>query len=93
FKGRSTNDPVTFAEWSYALQPGPHTVTIEVKGAKQPLITVLVDGKKVGQATDKDVLGVGPVPAGGIILAPRRWSKSKGNTVMKVRRIRVQPLP
>jgi hypothetical protein len=82
YRGRTTNDDLMVASWPFRLETGGHEVIIEVTGEQEAVITVAVDGNQVGQATDKDVLGVGPVPAGGIVLSPRRFSKAQGDTVV-----------
>lgn len=91
--GRSTSDEVMVARWPYKLSRGSHVLVVEVKGQADPTIRVLVDGRLIGVATDRNVLGTGPVTAGGIVLCPRRWSNSSGHTVILYRMVGVMPSP
>ncbi len=91
-QGRSTNDDIMVARWPYRLEAGPHEVALEVRGSKEVLLTVVVDGKELGEARDRDVLGIGPVPAGGIVLSPRRWGQSTSDTVVRYDSVKVELL-
>jgi hypothetical protein len=92
YQGHSTTDEATLANWPLTLALGPHELTIEVQGADAPTLTVLLDGKQLGTATDRGTLGLGPLPAGGIALSPRRWSNSQGHTVVRYENVKIEPL-
>lgn len=92
YQGHSTNDVSALATWPRTLAPGPHELIIEVRGSDTPSLTVLLDGQTLGTATDRGSLGLGPMPAGGIALSPRRWSNSQGHTIVRYRSIRIEPV-
>jgi hypothetical protein len=91
-QGRSTGDADMVAHWPLALAPGPHHVAIEVRGREQATLAVTLDGQAIGAAADRGVLGVGPVPAGGIVLCARKWSGTVGHTVVRFSNVRVEPI-
>ena len=76
-RGRGTNDDTCLVRKEWAPDREWHTAVIEVRGSR---IAAKLDGKPLLEATDNDHLGVPPIPAGGIALSARRWSKSEGHT-------------
>ncbi len=87
-KGRTTGDDTALAVAPFAPDQAWHALTVAVHGAD---IAATLDGKPLLQATDKDALGVGPVPAGSLCLAARRWENAEGHTVVRFDDVEVQP--
>ncbi len=91
--GLTSTDAVNLGDWPFHLAPGPHTVTIDVQGSDEATIAVAIDGSQIGVAHDKDVLGIPPLQAGGIVLAPRKWQTSVGHTAIRYDHVKVDYLP
>jgi hypothetical protein len=88
YKGRTSGDDSALAVAPFTPDNAWHPVTIKAHGAD---ITATLDGKPLLQATDKQALGVGPVPAGSLCLAARRWELAQGHTVVLFDEVQVQP--
>ena len=75
--GRGTNDNTCLIRKDWQPDSEWHALEILVQGNR---IAASLDGKPLLDATDRDHLGVPPIPAGGIALSARRWSQSQGHT-------------
>ncbi|MBU0608914.1 MAG: hypothetical protein KKI08_13595, partial [Armatimonadetes bacterium] len=64
-----------------------HDLAISVKGKH---IEVELDGKRLIAVDDNDLLGVGPVPSGGVCLSARKWSRAEGDTIVAFDDLRVE---
>ncbi len=90
--GRTTNESIVWAEKPFKLSPGWHQLEVTVAGEKEAVLSVKLDGRLLIEGRDRDILGTGPVPAGGVVLCPRRWSKSEGHTVVRFDDVRIRLL-
>ncbi|MFW6161496.1 MAG: hypothetical protein ACODAJ_01935, partial [Planctomycetota bacterium] len=77
FRGRGTNDDTCLARAAWQPDDAWHTVVLRVQGKA---IAATLDGQPLLEATDRNCLGLPPVPSGGIALSARRWSHSDGHT-------------
>lgn len=86
--GRATNDETALASAPCTPDGAWHALGLTVRGAE---ISATLDGKPLVQATDAQALGVGPVPAGSLCLAARRWGNSEGHTVVQFDDVQINP--
>jgi len=87
-KGSRTGDDNPLASCEATIQDNAwHDVKVTVVGAR---ITVALDGKTILDATDESWNDAPPVPAGGIVLAARKYGESKGSTQVLFRSVRVE---
>jgi len=87
FMGRSTGDRNPLAEIPWAPDDKWHTVRIQVRGSR---IRAWFDGRAVMDVRDENAGGVPPIPAGRIVLSARKWTGSKGHTVVAFDDLRIR---
>jgi len=88
YAGQATGDTNALATAPFTPDNAWHALAVSVRGAQ---ITATLDGQPLLQATDSNALGVGPVPAGSICLAARKWENSQGHTVVLFDDVKVTP--
>jgi len=89
-RGRSSSDAGQMARADWTPDSDWHTLAITVRG---PRIVVEMDGKPLMDATDDRYLDLPPIEAGGVCLSARRWTDSRGDTVVAFDDVRMEPLP
>ncbi len=87
--GISTGDdnPLATAKWTPDNEW--HEVTVRVQGNR---ITAWLDGKQLFSVADENYNGVPAVERGAIVLSPRKWSQSKGQTRVAIGKVTVRLL-
>jgi hypothetical protein len=91
-QGRSTTDEKELATSPVVLRDAKwHRVGVRVDGST---ITVILDGKTIIEAEDKDWNGTPPVRRGGIVLGARRHSEGTTRVIFRSVRVEaVRPVP
>lgn len=83
--GISTDDSTVLAEKFYELGDGWQLLSIRVKGNR---IEVDIQRTRLFEFTDEGRSG-GVIKSGGLILSPRRWSRSSGDTIVRYASIKI----
>jgi hypothetical protein len=78
-RGAASGDRNPLAEAPWKPDNEWHTVVIVAVGGR---ITVELDGRKIMDVTDDNLLGAPPLLTGGVTLSARRWGGSTGNTTV-----------
>lgn len=86
--GQGTNDEVQLARVPWKPDAEWHTLLLAVQGNE---IRAEFDGKPLLSARDENFLGAPPLREGTFLLSARRWSQSKGHTVVEVDEVLVEP--
>ena len=87
YQGAATGDTGSLAEAPWSADEAWHKLAVRVSGNS---IAALLDGKPLLSATDSNLLGVGPIPSGGICLCARRWPGGEGHTEVLFDDVRVE---
>jgi hypothetical protein len=83
--GRSTDDSTVLAEAPYELRDGWQLLRVQLKGNR---IEVDIQATKLFDFADEGRLD-GVIKSGGLILAPRRWSRSSGDTIVRYASVKI----
>lgn len=86
-QGISTGDDNPLASFPWTPDGNWHNLRIEVEGDH---IKAFLDGKEIINIVDRNYNATPPLLKGEIILVPRRFSGSKGDTIVAYRDIRVE---
>jgi hypothetical protein len=86
-EGISTGDenPLISVPWS--VDGNWHSLRVSVHGNA---IIVNLDGKEIINIRDDNLNATPAIPNGEIVLVPRRWSGSKGDTVVAYRNFKIE---
>lgn len=88
YGGQTTGDDTALASAPFTPDADWHSLTVTVQQAQ---IAASLDGRPLIEVSDNNALGVGPVPAGSVCLAARKWGKSEGRTVVLFDDVRIEP--
>ncbi|MBI2299211.1 MAG: carbohydrate-binding family 9-like protein [Armatimonadetes bacterium] len=85
--GRSSNDEQRLGQGAGVTGDGWHTLSLTARGAN---IRAVADGQVVLEAVDRGFLGDPPLKTGGLVLSARKWSGSRGDTVVEIDDVEVR---
>lgn len=86
-QGITTGDDNPLASVNWTPDGNWHTLRIYVKGNR---LIIFLDGKEIINVEDKNFNAVPPLLKGEIVLVPRRWSGSAGNTIIAYRDVKIE---
>ncbi len=87
FMGRSTGDRDPLAQVPWTPDDKWHTVRVRAAGNR---IRVWLDGRAAMDVRDENSGGVPSIPTGRIVLSARKWTGSKGRTVVAFDDVRLR---